>query len=286
MEAARCLNFTEAAANLFISQPAFSRNISILEEEWAIELFSRNNKHKGTRLTPAGAVMYEGMLQIAQQYEGLLLNAQSIHEGKSGTLRIGILDNDRIDDRLLRMLNRFQEQYPGVDVLLRRGGYNELVQWLFSRMLDIAITLKIDVQDKDWLIIENLYCLESVLLLMADHPLSNRDDLSLYDFRGETFISVESKESKALNVLLENECAKAGFSPKTLQAPDTRTQMLYLESGKGIAIGGVNNMVASNRNITMVRLRDLRPLEMVMAWNRENYNPCISMLHSCYELID
>jgi DNA-binding transcriptional LysR family regulator len=35
LKAAQSLNFTESAAELFISQPAFSHNISALEEEWA-----------------------------------------------------------------------------------------------------------------------------------------------------------------------------------------------------------------------------------------------------------
>ena len=44
LTAARCLNFTDSAAELFISQPAFSHNISTLEEEWGIELFVRNKQ--------------------------------------------------------------------------------------------------------------------------------------------------------------------------------------------------------------------------------------------------
>jgi DNA-binding transcriptional LysR family regulator len=57
LKAAENLNFTESAAELFISQPAFSHNISTLEDEWGIELFVRSNKRKDMTLTPAGAVM-------------------------------------------------------------------------------------------------------------------------------------------------------------------------------------------------------------------------------------
>ena len=49
--AAQNLNFTESAAELFISQPAFSHNIATLEEEWGIELFVRDKKRKDTLLT-------------------------------------------------------------------------------------------------------------------------------------------------------------------------------------------------------------------------------------------
>jgi len=286
LEAARCLSFTEAAANLFISQPAFSRNISSLEDEWRIELFIRDNKHKRTRLTPAGAMVYEEIQKLWNQYGQLIEDARRIHEGKSGTLRIGILDSDRISEETLTAFDRFQTKYPGVDVSLRRGSYRELIQWLSDYTLDLAFTLKIDVAAKDWLLYESFYSLESVLILKSDHPLANSTDLSLYNFRNETFINVTSDESQALNALLAQECGKAGFVPRVIDAPDLKTQMLYLESGKGVAIGSVNNMAIFNNHIAMIRLIDLMPLDVVMAWNRSNYNPCISLFHSSYEPIE
>jgi hypothetical protein len=71
-----------------------------------------------------------------------------------------------------------------------------------------------------------------------------------------------------------------------LEAPDINAQTLYLESGKGVAVGSVNNTAAFNPRITMVRLSELRPLEIVVAWNRKNDNPCIPLFRSVYELIE
>jgi DNA-binding transcriptional LysR family regulator len=286
LKAAQNLNFTESAAEMFISQPAFSHNISTLEEEWGIELFVRNNKRKDTQLTPAGAAMYDGVKNMKEQFDSLLQKAQSIHRGKSGALHIGLISADRIDERTLVMFDRFQEKYSGIDLLLRRGNHSELLQWLYDKTLDLSVSLKIDVMDKEWLDFRTLYNIESVLLINARHPLANREELSLMDFRDETFVNVSARESPILNAMLKQECERAGFTPKVLEAPDINAQTLYLESGKGVAVGSVNNTAAFNPRITMVRLSELRPLEIVVAWNRKNDNPCIPLFRSVYELIE
>lgn len=286
LKAAQNLNFTESASEMFISQPAFSHNISTLEQEWGIELFDRSSKRKDMQLTPAGAVMFEGVKSLRDQFDNLLLKAQSIHQGKSGTLRIGLIGSDRIDERTLVLFDRFQEKHPNVDLLLRRGSHSELIQWLYDKTLDLSFSLKIDVADKDWLDYGDMYSMESVLILNANHPLVKKEGLSLADFRDETFVNVSARESPILNAMLKQECDKAGFTPKVVDAPDINAQTLYLESGKGVAIGSVNNTAAFNPRMTRIQLRDLRPLELVVAWNRKNGNPCIPFFKSVYELIE
>lgn len=286
LKAAQNLNFTVSAAEMFISQPAFSHNISALESEWGVELFIRDNKRKDTMLTPAGTVLYEGLSNLSDQFDTLLQKAQSIHQGKTGTLRIGLIGADRIDERTLVLFDRFQEKYPNVDLLLRRGSHSELIKWLFDKTLDLAFSLKLDVIDKDWLDFSELYSMESVLIFNTKHPLAKKDGLSLSDFRDETFVNVSASESPILNAMLKQECEKAGFTPKVLVAPDVNAQLLYLESGKGVAVGSINNTAGFNPRITMVRLEDLKPLELVVAWNRKNTNPCIPLFRSVYELIE
>ena len=52
IELARTLNFSRAAENLFVSQPTFSYQIRLLEEEIGFAIFERSGK--GATLTPAG----------------------------------------------------------------------------------------------------------------------------------------------------------------------------------------------------------------------------------------
>ena len=53
IELAHTLNFSRAAENIFVSQPTFSYQIRLLEEEIGFAPFGRSGK--GAALTPAGA---------------------------------------------------------------------------------------------------------------------------------------------------------------------------------------------------------------------------------------
>jgi len=274
LKAAQNLSFTESASEMFISQPAFSHNIMSLEKELGVELFVRSNKRKDTVLTPAGAIMYEGLKRLKEQFENLVQQARIISQGKAGTLRVGLSGADRIDERTLIMFDKFQQQYPDVELLMRRGSHSELIRWLYEKTLDLSFSLRIDVAERQQLEYMKLYDVESVLFVSAAHPLAGRDGLSLADFRDETFINISASESPVLNAMLVQECKKAGFKPKVLDAPDVYSQTLYLESGRGVAVGSENNTAAFNPRVATVRIKELIPLEFVVAWNRDNDNPC------------
>ena len=52
IELARTRSFSRGSENLFVSQPTFSYQIKLLEEEVGFDIFERNGK--GATLTPAG----------------------------------------------------------------------------------------------------------------------------------------------------------------------------------------------------------------------------------------
>src|ERR1700741_450428 len=60
--AARHLSFTRAAAELFLTQSAVSRQIQALEEFVGVPLFER--RHKALALTDAGATYYRTVMQV------------------------------------------------------------------------------------------------------------------------------------------------------------------------------------------------------------------------------
>ena len=57
MAVATNLSFTKTSEELFVSQPAISKQISLMEKELGVKLFIRNNKK--TTLTKAGELYYE-----------------------------------------------------------------------------------------------------------------------------------------------------------------------------------------------------------------------------------
>lgn len=283
LEGASCLNFTKAAANLYITQPAFSRNIAMLEEEWGFELFFRGDKRKSTRLSPAGAVMYEGLCNLSDNYHDLLERAVAAEQGKTGTLVIGFLEAEQIDEKFLDAMDQFKDNFPDIEISFKSGSYRDLIDWLQDGTLDIAVTLLFDVHDKEWICYEELYDRETVLAVSVRHPLANTDrkELSLLDFEKDTFLGIADMDSSNIKNLLFEECQKVGFYPKVIAVRDIKTQILNVESQSGVAV--VNEkLIEANKLVKPVKLKELFPVTVVLAWNKENYNPAIACFYSFY----
>ena len=89
MEVARQLSFTRAGEALFISQPAVSKHIQHLEEQYKVRFFERQGS--GIRLTPAGDILFQHLLtaqSLARQIEADLQNLHAESEFK-GELKLG-----------------------------------------------------------------------------------------------------------------------------------------------------------------------------------------------------
>ena len=88
MVLAQRLNFTQAADDLFMAQPALSRLISALEKELDLQLFYRNSR--SVALTPAGTVFFKKCPKILDEYRGSVVAARLAQEGYRGSLTLGI----------------------------------------------------------------------------------------------------------------------------------------------------------------------------------------------------
>jgi DNA-binding transcriptional LysR family regulator len=87
--AAEELNFTHAAARLYVSQPPFSKQIHDLEAELGVNLFQR--QQKGVALTPAGRALLNDAKLILEASAAAVRKAQRISRGEIGELAVGYL---------------------------------------------------------------------------------------------------------------------------------------------------------------------------------------------------
>ena len=86
MVLAQRLNFTQAADDLVMAQPALSRLISALERELVLQLFYRNSR--SVALTPAGTVFFKKCPKILDEYRGSVVAARLAQEGSREPARV------------------------------------------------------------------------------------------------------------------------------------------------------------------------------------------------------
>jgi LysR family glycine cleavage system transcriptional activator len=171
--AARHLNFTRAADELFITQSAVSRQIKTLEDRLGVALFVR--QAKGLRLTEAGAQLYHAvssaLRQVNEAMEGLSRRTRSSLVTVTSTLGFCAL-------WLIPRLGQFNKLFPEVEV---RIAASDRILNLDRERIDLSIRyspLHSAPKTAAWLFDEQLMPVCSPALLAApERPLSELKDL-------------------------------------------------------------------------------------------------------------
>lgn len=96
--AAEHLNFTMAAEQLYITQPALSRQIAAIEDEIGTKLFSRCNNVLS--LTKAGRVLLHQLSGLYSDYQNVIKNVRDVAAGIEGHINIGVLEDQYMDASL------------------------------------------------------------------------------------------------------------------------------------------------------------------------------------------
>lgn len=133
---AKYRNITQAAKELYISQPALSMYISTLEKDLGIKIFNRiGNKFV---LTYAGKLYVEAaekMLEVNRQLKAAI---SDIKDEATGSLRVGMYLR-RTTFILPVVLRAFMAKYPKVNFQLIESDYESLYNKLLNGELDIIM---------------------------------------------------------------------------------------------------------------------------------------------------
>ncbi|MFM0515894.1 MULTISPECIES: LysR family transcriptional regulator [Caballeronia] len=133
---ARAGSFSRAAAELYIAQPALSRQIAKLEEEIGVELLARHGR--GVRLTAAGARLLERAEMISNMVSETGEHVRATADEERGYLAVGLPPTmgALIGAELVR---DFREVYPRVALHIREGQSSSLQEWVADRRVDLAV---------------------------------------------------------------------------------------------------------------------------------------------------
>ncbi len=129
------LNYTTAARELHITQPAVSQHISYLEREYGTDLFTYGNRK--LRLTKAGTVLRDVLSVRAHDDELLRRKLHALGSGARSHLRVGMtLTAGRYV--AAQPLARYLVMHPEVQVTIRSGGTAHLLALLEEGSIDCA----------------------------------------------------------------------------------------------------------------------------------------------------
>ena len=205
-------SFTEAAKTLYVSQPAISRRIGLLEEELGIQLFHRNNSQ--LILTPAGTRFYHLFHDFIDNYNKTLHELRHETPSITGSVRIGCADGWDIGPFLQVPQKQLQDSYPGISLSTHFHDHEVLMRKLVRKELDLIIEQPDLFTSMEGITVTPIRKAKCILMFSSKHPLAEETDLNLYAFRNFVFYMRSSESLTTLNHPIMDACISYGFQPK------------------------------------------------------------------------
>lgn len=192
----------EASRQLFIAQPSVSQAIKTLEESFGVKLFIRHHA-QGVSLTPAGTRFYrkaEELLRLAHEFEQ---NALADNDIVTGQVDIGCYETVA-PLYLPQLMAGFKALYPGVNIRIRDGDQQELVDGLTAGTFDLAFLY--DHELDNTVVTEPLMPPQKpYVLLPENHRFANRGQVSLLELAEEPMILLDVQPSRTYFVSVFHE---------------------------------------------------------------------------------
>jgi len=179
------LNFTRAAEQCNVSQPALTRAIQQLEHELGGPLFHRERGN--THLSELGRMMLPYLQTVEQSARAAREQARAVKKLERATLNIGAMCT--IGPQLVaELMVRFQAAHPEVEVSVVDGGAPSMIDKLEKGELEIAI---VGVPEELPESFHQLPIFEErfVIVLPPNHRLTAKNPVHAADLDKEPYVS-------------------------------------------------------------------------------------------------
>ncbi|WP_064198406.1 MULTISPECIES: LysR family transcriptional regulator [Emticicia] len=259
------LNFRKAAEEIYIAQPALSRQIMALEEELGVVLFDRNKRN--VALTTAGEYFKEECERILEDFERVKQRTFQIHKGEGGEIKIAH-SSSSMQFLLPNILAKIQAEMPLMKTNLNETTNLYGINALINRTIDVAFGPNMIVPKE--LNARTIYVENFVIILPQNHHLDATNFESLAQLADENFILPPRNESSGYVESLEALCQSYGFIPKVAyQSGNSNTVLRLVEAGLGISIEPKSALSGQNMNVKFIELNNISlKASMLMLWLR------------------
>lgn len=224
-------HFTRAAQRLHIAQSGLSASIRSLEKELGATLFLRSTRQ--VQLTAAGQALLVEALRALSASSAAKEAVAAVQGLLRGSLSIGSLQCLHAV-HLPTLLAGFLSEHPGLEIRLRQGGSDELVEQVRTGRLDIAFVSR-PTRDPENVVVSPLESEELVLACSPGHPAAAKDRAKLQDLIDEQF--VDFPPTWSTRDLADRVLAAAGVERRVaLEVTDVHSLLDLVACGLGVAL--------------------------------------------------
>ncbi|MEK6770394.1 MAG: LysR family transcriptional regulator [Pseudomonadota bacterium] len=226
---ARHLNYTRAAEEFFLTQPAVSMQVKQLEEQLGLALFEQLGKR--IHLTEAGKEVLAYARTIGQQLDEMETVLNRMKGMQGGRLRISVATTANYFIPVL--LGSFSRNFPDVTISLDVTNRETLLRQLGENTVDLVIMGQPPVEAD----VEAEAFKDNPLVVVAplDHPLAGKKKIPLARLQEETFLVRES--GSGTRIAMERFFNERGMRLKTgMEVGSNEAIKQSVQAGLGLGL--------------------------------------------------
>ena len=229
IELARTQSFSRGSENLFVSQPTFSYQIKLLEEEVGFAIFERNGK--GATLTPAGTQFVTFLSNMREDMKRAIEQGQNFSAKYRDNITLSLMVRQALYF-LPEAIRIFESNDSGVQIT-PLFQYADGLDSFFKNESDIIFALKEQTKQLAGVNIHELFESHIYLITDVNDPLARKNLIKDEDIYGRTLMVGGGSPA-----LLKSVQAKLISSGKIeyFNSPDHDTTLTNVAAGKGICL--------------------------------------------------
>lgn len=262
------LHFTRAAERLYVSQPALSKQVRVLERQLGVELFRRDAR--GVTLTEAGTALLPHARRVLDAWSEGAAALEAARAAARGTLVVGMSTSPGRGGLLPAIRSRFTAAHPDTVLRLRQVSWEDPTAGLADGGTDVAFVW-LPLPDADryaWTVVARE---PRLVALPESHPLASRTEIDFADLLDEPFLALPESAGplRAYWLALEE---REGRPPR-IGAEIGSTEETYeaLVAGLGVCLVASGNAPLITLGGVVTRpVHGLSPSRYALAWRRED----------------
>ncbi len=182
-------NFSRAAEELHMTQPAVSQYIRGLEDNMGVRLLDRTSKY--VRLNQAGKIVYHHAKEIIGMYSGMQNLVDDLSNKSSGPLSIGA--SYTFGEYILpHVIAQMKKIYPDIQPAVTISNTNQIAELVTGHQLEVGI-IEGHIKANQHTTIEEFADDRLVVVVSPKHPfVQKRGKIDTKELEGETWILRES----------------------------------------------------------------------------------------------
>lgn len=278
----RHLNFTKAAQECFVTQPALSRSIRELEEELGCTLLDRSSRN--VKLTPVGEILQAEALHIVDLTHQLPEKIRRYLRQEEEPLRVGYLIYDHLMAFVNRLARTNDEGFP-IPLDTRYYACPEAKRRFLDNELDILLLPSVCTADLPDIESYCLYTSATCAIVSKDSPLYNRKSISIRELQDMPMIGWNTDELPLLQNAYAGFCRDAGFEPRVIDSGRKLGDVLARVIVNNAV--GMTSVAIERRSIGEVAYIPIvdvpKHISLFCVWKKENRLFNLKRLHDALE---